>query len=170
LINNDQLSRVAYRALGTDVLHARLTDDQDDHRYFTGIEIALVVGTQLAIAFWTGFFKGVTSGVEKVGERTGEAAVSKVLDGVRQTLDGWQMWNEEDLPERAEDTMNALDEAVNRRISHLSSEQIADQLNTSVVDQEQALQTYLEEIGLDAQSAHTHASRIAERLRQEVAE
>ena len=166
---SDDLARVALSTLGTDVLHARFGQTRDeDRRFFTGIEIAIIVGTQITISFWKGFFRVVRRRLGKTGEQLGEEAAEVVMDRLSRMLRLDATDKEQELPARARNVQRQLDKVVHEGIRDLTDEQFRDDLSASDDEQVSEIAKYLTEIGFRPDEADEHAGRLSQRIRQEL--
>lgn len=168
LADSESLARVAYRQLGGDVLQIRLADSDEDRRFFTGIEVALIIGTQIVIQFWKGFTKGAKKRIRASGERAGEQVASLAFDRLDKALERWRSLPEKELPELARDTARKLDEAVQDEVSGLSATEFSEYLDATRADQTEAIASYLRGLGFSADEASGHADRIAAKLKREL--
>jgi sugar-specific transcriptional regulator TrmB len=169
LVDSENLARVAYRQLGDDVLQVRLTTDEADRRYLTGIEIALIIGTQIVIQFWKGFVKGAKKRIRASGERAGEQAASLIFDQLDKTLERWRSLPERELPDFARDTAKELDTAVQREVADLSDADFSKRLGDTRKDQTESIASYLRGLGFSVEEADAHADEIVRKLQLELA-
>lgn len=167
--DSESLARVAYRQMGDDLLQVRLTTDEKDRRYLTGIEIALIIGTQIVIQFWKGFLKGVQKRAQASGERAGEQAASLVFDHLDKTLERWRSLPEKELPTLAHDTAKEIDTAVQREVADLSDADFAKRLDDTRKEQLESIAAYLRSLGFSAEDADAHADEIVRKLQLELA-
>jgi hypothetical protein len=168
-IDNDELIRAAYRSLGPEVLQARLAGSvESDRRYLTGIEVALIVGTQIVIQFWIGFANGAKKRLQESGERAGTQAASLLLDRLDEWLSRWRGWPEEELPERAREARHQLDAAVTDVVADLSPADIDSALDATRDEQTLRVTAYLESLSFPPDEAEAHARRVIERLRRKL--
>jgi hypothetical protein len=117
IADSESLARVAYRQLGNDVLQARLATDEEDRRFLTGIEVALIIGTQILIQFWKGFTKGAKKRIRASGERAGEQAAALVFDQLDKALEHWRTLPEKELPGLARETATQKDRVLKEEVT-----------------------------------------------------
>jgi hypothetical protein len=167
-VDSESLARVVYRQLGDDLLQVRLTTDEKDRRYLTGVEIALIIGTQIVIQFWKGFVKGAEKRIRASGERAGEQAASLVLDHLDKTLEHWRSLPEKELPDFARDTAKELDTAVQGEVSDLSDAEFSERLDETKIDQVASIASYLRGLAFSPEDAAAHADEIVRKLQLEL--
>lgn len=168
LMDSESLARVAYRQLGNDILQVRLATDEEDRRFLTGIEVALIIGTQILIQFWKGFTKGAKKRIRASGERAGEQAASLVFDPLDKALEHWRTLPEKELPDLARETATQLDRVVEDEVTDLSAPEFSRRLDATRADQEESIASYLRSLGFSVEAAATHAGEIVAKLQREL--
>ncbi|MFD0633632.1 hypothetical protein ACFQ9X_20775 [Catenulispora yoronensis] len=86
--------------IGPDVMQVRLSRREEDRRFFTGIEIALVVGTLMVRSFWRAIATGAREAAEARGQDWGRRAVDAAFDRVEALLGMSGNGAENELPKK----------------------------------------------------------------------